>query len=201
MTTALLSISPRSILYKMHRVVVGGATFRFTALPMSASDIPALYRPGVAEDEQHPLDALHRAHGNWLLAFLRRRFSPQDAEDLAQETYVRTVGARTEIRNPRAFLARVALRAAHEFSEQKANRLVLWTADDADAALLPDQETALLFKQVVLDLPKELQVVFLLSRFDGLSNEEIARRCGISVKRVEARLTKARARLAALLRE
>lgn len=153
------------------------------------------------EGEPFELDQIYRRHGNWLVAFLRRRFDRQVAEDLAQETYVRTVGARTEIRNPRAFLARVALRAARDIAEKKANRLVASPIEDGDAWVWPDQEKAILFKQLLLSLPPDLKVVFVLSRFEGLTNEEIARRCGISVKRVEARMTKARASFAALLRD
>lgn len=167
---------------------------------MSATDVargPAVLEGGTTGSD---VDDLYRRHGNWLVAFLRRRFSAQDAEDLAQETYVRTVGAKTDIRNPRAFLAKVALRTAREVSQQKANRLVLCPEDEADSAVLGDQQEILLLKQLVLSLPPDLKVVFVMSRFAGLTNEEIAQRCRISVKRVEARMTKARARLAALLR-
>ena len=164
---------------------------------MSAAD--AAGAPGVvtaADGEE-----LYRRHGNWLVAFLRRRFSAQEAEDLAQETYVRTVGARTEIHNPRAFLAKVALRTARDLSVRKANRLVYVPQDAADGATESEQDQVLLMKQLVLALPADLQVVFVLSRFAGLTNEEIAARCRLSVKRVEARMTQARAKLAALLRE
>jgi RNA polymerase sigma-70 factor (ECF subfamily) len=146
-------------------------------------------------------DLLYRQHGKWLVAFLSRQFGRQAAEDLAQEAYVRIVGARVEIRNPRAFLARVALRAARDVARQKANRLPVCEADERDAPTLPNQIDALFFKQAVLALPHELRAVFLLSRFAGLTNAEIAQRCGISVKRVEARMTKARARFAALMRD
>jgi RNA polymerase sigma-70 factor (ECF subfamily) len=147
------------------------------------------------------VDQIYRQHGGWLVAFLRRRFGAQEAEDLAQEAYVRTVGSRTVIRNPRAFMARVALRAARELAQQKSNRLPIFQADDRDAPTLPDQMEALFLKQAVMALPQDLRTVLLLSRFAGLTYDEIAQRCGISVKRVEARMTKARARLAALIRD
>lgn len=147
------------------------------------------------------VDDLYRRHGNWLVAFLRRRFSRQDAEDLAQETYVRTVGAKTYIRDPRNFLAKVALHAAQEIAESRANRLVLCVVEDADAAVPSEQDELLCLKQLVMSLPADLKVVFVMSRFAGLTNEEIAERCGVSVKRVEARMTKARAKLAAMVRD
>lgn len=44
---------------------------------------------------------------------------------------------------------------------------------------------------VVTTLPPKCRKVFLLSRIGGLSNAEVAQRCGISVKMVEKHLTKA----------
>lgn len=40
-------------------------------------------------------------------------------------------------------------------------------------------------------LPKRCKEVFLLSRFDGLKNQEIATRLGVSVKSIEANITRA----------
>lgn len=168
---------------------------------VSAADASRANVSGDLEASRPNLDQVYRRHGNWLVAFLRRRFSAQDAEDLAQEAYVRTIGAKTELRDPRAFLAKVALNAAREISEHKSNRLALYPADDADGAVSGDQEAILLMKQLALGLPEDLKVVFVMSRFAGLTNDEIAARCRISVKRVEARMTKALAMLAARLRE
>lgn len=168
---------------------------------VSAADASRANVSDELEASRPNLDEVYRRHGNWLVAFLRRRFSAQEAEDLAQETYVRTVGARTYIRNPRAFLARVALRTARDLGALKINRVAISADEDVEGAVLSDQDQVLLLKQLVLSLPADLRVVFVMSRFAGLTNDEIATRCGVSVKRVEARMTKARAKLAALLRE
>jgi RNA polymerase sigma-70 factor (ECF subfamily) len=58
-----------------------------------------------------------------------------------------------------------------------------------------------MLEQLILKLPPPLREVFLLSRFGGLSNVEIAQRCNLSVKRVEARITKARTMCGALMRD
>lgn len=144
---------------------------------------------------------LHRNHGNWLMSFLRRRFGPEEAEDLVQETYVRIVGRNIEIRDPRRFLARVAVNAARDRADARAVRPRLVSDENALLGFAEgaDQERSLLIKQAILALPPKLQEVFLLSRFAGLTYEEIAHRCGISVKAVEARMTKALAMCAALL--
>lgn len=145
---------------------------------------------------------LHRAHGNWLIAFLRRRFGPDEAEDLAQEAYVRLVGKDVQIRNPQAFLARVALNAARDQARRRAARPTLISEDAVPLpASTADQDQALLLKQVVLSLPPRLRETFVLSRFAGLSYEEIAARLGISVKTVEKRITQALALCGKALRD
>ena len=159
---------------------------------------------GLAEDDApFDLDTAHRAHGNWLLAFLRRRFSPQDAEDLAQETYVRAAASQSPIRNPRAFLARVAINAARDQFRREAVRpmLVGEGKATAEAATPSEAAEALLQKQIILGLPPQLREVFLLRSYTPLTYAEIAERCGISVKTVEERMTKALAICKVLLRD
>lgn len=152
------------------------------------------------DGERYEVEQVYREHGNWLMRFLRRRFGSHDAEELAQETFVRLVGAGVEIRNPRALLARIATNAARDRARRRAVRPVLVSSEAAPApASEAGQPDALLLKQVVLALPPKLQEVFVLSRFGGLTYEEIAGRCGISVKTVEGRMTKALAICSALM--
>jgi RNA polymerase sigma factor (sigma-70 family) len=142
-------------------------------------------------DEPSEIDQIYRTHGNWLIAFLRRRFGQDDAEDLAQETYVRAVSARGQIRNPRAFLARVALNAARDQIRRRKARPVLVRDDAVPATTQASQAEAIFLKQVIRTLPPKLRQVFILNRFGGLTYEAIAHRCGISVATVERRMTKA----------
>jgi len=143
-------------------------------------------------------DRLFRRHRIWLLDFLTRRFGSLVGEDAAQEAFARTLASGAEVRNPRAFLAKVAIRAA---LEEIRRRPEVGFAYEPVAVVQPDAEQALLLEQLIVALPEPIREVFLLSRFGGLSNVEIAQRCNLSVKRVEARLTEARRRCAALIQD
>lgn len=136
------------------------------------------------------VDTLYRQHRSWLLRFLTRRFGSLISEDLVQEAFARTLNARSDIRNPRAFLVTVAIRAAREAARRHPQPIEIQTLFPDYAPPHGDEAAAL--EQAISRLPKPLRDVFVLSRFGGLSNVEIAHRCNLSVKRVEARITKAR---------
>lgn len=159
---------------------------------MSAADRTGANRNAEADAAGSTIEAIYRSHGGWLIDFLRRRFGRQEAEELAQETYVRALSAGAEIRHPRAFLARVAMSAARDRARRRLARPALVAeAEHGEIAIPAPQEHTLALKQAILALPPKLQEVFLLSRFGGLTYEQIALRCGVSVKTVEARMSKA----------
>jgi len=160
---------------------------------MSASDIPTPIALGVAEDGPPEFETLYRQHRSWLFAFLRRRFGPELAEDLTQEAFTRSLSASGPIRAPRAFLLRVALNTARNQIRDAAARPQL-TAEGPEsdrAATAADQIDLLALKETILALPPKLRDVFMLSRFGGLTYEEIGAHLGIPVKTVEWRMSKA----------
>ena len=148
--------------------------------------------------DREDLDGLYRRYAPWLGAMLRRRFGrgiEADADDVVQETYARlsTSDAR-EIRKPQALLMRVASNLAKDMLRRRAvrSRHAQQVAAD-DEAVRPTSSLAdeILLKEAILSIPELYREVFVLSRFAGLTYEEIATRCGLTVKAVEWRLTKA----------
>jgi len=127
-------------------------------------------------------------------------------DDLAQEASLRAIESGTAIRHPRAFLTRVARNIAIDEARKLKVRGGLALQIDALPDQMapwvgPDQETALLMKQVILGLPELYRDVFILSRFHGLSYQEIAAERGITVKAVEYRMSRALALCEEALRD
>ena len=144
------------------------------------------------------IERIYLSHRAWLRAFLSRRFGSLVGEDLVQEAFARTLASGSVMQSPRAFLKTVAIRAALEEARRRPEPRFTYAPP---ASVAPDAEVSVLVEQLLLALPEPIRDVFVLSRFGGLSNVEIAQRCNLSVKRVEARLTEARRRCAALMRD
>lgn len=161
--------------------------------------------------ERAGLDQLYRRYSGWLGGLLRRQLGPerQVAEDLVQETWIRA--SRYDVtapgHHPKALLKQIAVNLARDHMRRNVIRggrpVEGEAASDALARLATpaDQEAELMLKQLVLGLPRKLRDVFLLSRFTGMTYDEIAHHLGISVKAVEWRMSKALARLAAQVRD
>lgn len=143
----------------------------------------------------------------WFSFALRGRYTRDEAADIAQDTFLRlATNPPDEVRHPKALLMTVATNLARDAHRRQARQGgVHLSLDEAYAEnepwCAPDQETALLLKQIILSMPSLYRDVFVLSRFAGLSYEEIAERCNVSVKTVEWRMSKALAHCATLLRD
>ena len=162
-----------------------------------------------AEPATESIDHLYRRHGAWLLGALRGRFGAavsDIAEDLVQETYLR-LAPRTStasIARPRALLMRIASNLALDHFRRRSLDTRALKQLGAAAAPSPHQSAgplaALELREIILGLPEPLRDVFVLSRFGGLTYEEIAHHFGLSVKTVEWRMSKALALCAEGLR-
>lgn len=142
---------------------------------------------------------------DWILSALRiaakRRWSGAElsAEDASQEVAARllsTSSGADVVRAPNAFLGQairnLAIDEHRKVRSRGGNALPLGDLDDASTPwVAPEQESALLLKQVILGLPAIYRDTFILNRFIGLSYVEIAQRYGITVKAVEYRISRA----------
>jgi RNA polymerase sigma factor (sigma-70 family) len=134
----------------------------------------------------------HARYGRWLHAQLRRRFGSDATDDIAQDTWLRLARLPTiaAITHPKAFILRVAINSA--ISDQrraKRGELARAAASMNTCAEAAAQHESVILREIVLGLPQPLRDVFVLSRFGGLTNSQIADQLGISPEsayRVEA---------------
>lgn len=152
----------------------------------------------------HLVATLYRDHHTWLHHWLRRRLGcGQQAADLAQDTFVRLLAARTarlgEVREPRAYLTIVAqgLLVDH-FRRRALERAYAQALAAQPEALAPSPEErheviqALMAVDRMLDgLPAKARAAWLYSRLDGLAHADIAAHLGVSQSRVRQYLASA----------
>lgn len=151
------------------------------------------------------MSALYERYAAWFRARLARRHGFQDAEELAQETWLRLLlyQGSQEIRHPRALLLRIASNLANDRHTRRSRRdryAAELAHTDGGLCELPNQAEDLLARQLLESLPEALRDVFVLSRFAGLTNAQIGERLGVSKRTVDWRMTKALAHCAAHLR-
>lgn len=136
-----------------------------------------------------------------------------DARDLTQEAFLRAfrhADRLVEVRSPRAWIARIALNVARDWRRRRfVRRLVGLAADRPGDDLLSVSTEDPPIEQVldaraslavawreIARLPQALREPLVLCAIEELSQAEAAEVLGISVKAVEMRVRRARARLA-----
>ena len=146
----------------------------------------------------------------YLLGFTK---SPEDAEDLEQEAYLRVISSRDrqEIGNPRGFLFVTARNLAIEAWRRKTNSPVHSVEDfdalnvrdicaSVDSEVLTDELLAA-FGEAIDALPPQARRVFIMRKVFGLSHKEIAAELGLSCKTIEKHVGKGISRCGDFLRE
>lgn len=141
--------------------------------------------------------AVFRRYSAWLRRKLSRLYGPDQAEDLAQEAFLRAAkcaDTSTSIGKPQALLLRIARNAAVDGYRRgpRGQAVALdQVLDHVSLVQAAEQEQLVLLKQVVLTMPPPLRDVFVLNRFAGMTYAEISQRMGISQKTVEWRMARA----------
>lgn len=151
----------------------------------------------------NPLMAVAITHYDELSAFVLRKVgSFALAADIVQETCLRLLNNPTPdpeaVRNPRAYLFRVVNNLIADHHRQDASRgryMVTDSAPEEPADHSPGADRRLagrqrldLLMQAIEQLPPRCREVFVLRRFDDLSQAEIAERLGISRSMVDKHL-------------
>ena len=156
---------------------------------------------------------LYRGHHHWLQSWLRKKLGcPEQAADIAQDTFVRVLAAENErplqqILEPRAYLTTIAKRLMVDFFRRAdLERAYLAELAALPEALQPSPEQRLQALQLLQEMDQMLdglsprvRQAWLYSRLDGLKHADIAQLMDVSVPRVRQYLARA-ARQAYILR-
>lgn len=141
-------------------------------------------------------------HRTFLKRFLSRFLtSPDDIDDVVQETFLRAYNAEhrdTDIHSPKAFLFRVARNLALKELSKKSRLITnyiedlsateIFHAQDSVEDQAAHRERLAVFCKGAATLPLQCRRAFLLRKIYGLTQEEIARELKISVSTVEKHL-------------
>ena len=141
---------------------------------------------------------------------LRRLHKPQDADDLAQEVYMRLLRVDEEkcVHKPLAFLYGIASHVVADFrieTAQEQEHVMVDSEAVADwaehpSSLPPDELADRLnlqqqLQRALAQLPPMHAAVLLAHKRDGMSYEEVAEKLSLSVHTVEKYVTQAKARI------
>ena len=144
------------------------------------------------------LEELYDRHGESLHRYLVFRLgSAEDAEDVLQETFCRFARYALRwrlVRNPQAFVFRVARNEANRFLRRKlghreGEKMILSGAATGFAAafVAPEEPSLGLLLRRAEELPAEQKEIIFLKVFDGLTFKEIASVRGISANTAASR--------------
>ncbi len=146
---------------------------------------------------------LYLDHHGWLKRWLMKRLGEAaDADDLAQDTFVRILRARrpvNDLQRPLAYLATIA----NSLLVNRWRRLAVERAYAEALAAQPEQheispetrhlliETLTQLDELLHGLPPRVREIFLLSQLDGLTYRQIAEQLSLSIDQVQRAMLKA----------
>jgi RNA polymerase sigma-70 factor (ECF subfamily) len=134
---------------------------------------------------------------------LRRGRTPEEAEDLIQDAFLRMQAyckQGREVREPEAFLTRTVLRLhsnAHRYArrhphvEETVEELVLLDTAPAPDEVLQAEQCLRNMRQRLDAVNRRTREVFFMHRLDHLSYAQIAARLGISISAIEKHIASA----------
>ena len=176
--------------------------------------VSKLIDANAADARRSLVDALYRRYSRALSAFLvRQRVRPDEVADIVQETYFRLqqAGRVESIRNPRAFLFRIACNI--RFNERKRRRNhIERDALDIESIEIPSEQPSAyrtfqgkqslqIVRAAFEELSDSCREAFVMNRFEGLTFSQIAARMEISVSMVEKHVAHAVAHMRRRLQE
>lgn len=148
------------------------------------------------------VQCMYEAHHSWLNTWLKARLNNAcDAADVAQDTFVRILGASNaaSIREPRDYLATVARGLVIDRYRRRAiEQAYLQTlAHRPESTVISEEDKALIIEtlmgvdKALSELGARTQHIFILSQIDGLTYQQIAAQLKVSLTTVKKHMVRA----------
>lgn len=145
---------------------------------------------------QSAVSSIYREHHSWLQLWLNRKLGcPFQAEDLAQNTFVRLIKSpdRDRLIEPRAFLTVLAQRELYSFWRRcELEKAFLQALHNLPEEFAPSTEELVRIRQQLAEidallagLPLKVKQAFLMNRIEGRTHEDIGKTLGLSVATIE----------------
>ncbi|MDE6697049.1 MAG: RNA polymerase sigma-70 factor [Muribaculaceae bacterium] len=122
----------------------------------------------------------------------------QSAEDIVEDAFTKAwqlIEEGKDIADLKSYMYRMVHNGCLSFLRSKKETVGIEFIPEADEEAVDTSERDAMIWKAIDELPEKCREIFLLSKRDGLSNDEIALQMGISVKTVKNQMTKAFARL------
>lgn len=148
----------------------------------------------ISRGSHKAFDEVFRQYYGRVSNFIRSLIKSQSvAEDIVQDVFVNLWNSRhalSEVRSLNSYIYTIARNAAIDHMRRiHTYNVPLELSDEPQGELTDEQyfaiEKELMIKMAVENFPERRRQIFSMSRFEGLSNDEIAKRLGISKKTVE----------------
>lgn len=148
-------------------------------------------------------NTLYQEHHEWLVRWIARRtYNRDNAQDIAQDTFIRLLNKPAvyhEIRSPRAWLTKVAGNLVTDDIRRKIleeNYVGYLESMPETAYFSPEEQFQLLklleqIDSLLSSLRSIEKKAFLMVRLDGLSYKEVASQLGVSLSSIEKYIAKA----------
>ena len=156
-------------------------------------------------------DRIYAEHHARILRYLTRMVGAQDAEDLAQEVFIRAAKAYDDFRHEakiETWLYRIATHVAVDRLRGTASRRETLLGQELDEVAADGQESVSSLEEktlrraanecirnVIYGLPENYRTPLILSELEGFTNREIAEIMDVSLDTVKIRLHRAKEQL------
>jgi RNA polymerase sigma-70 factor (ECF subfamily) len=153
-----------------------------------------------------PVELMWERYSRRLAAFIRSRVGDDaEAEDILQEVFFRvhrSLCCQADWERPEAWFYRIARNLIIDHYRRRRETVEIPESLPAEPELPEDDPEALLalsLRQVVDELPEPYRQALLLTEYEGLSQQELAARLGLSISGAKSRVQRARQKLRDLL--